>query len=286
MEPGSASTFCLTAHPVQGWPLREHDWRTREWWVHLTASPGPEYIPTGPEHLPALPKSDAGACSVCALQNRALSHVRGERSLQVWRQVPVCAWRRGAARPEQAPEVQNRALPHLPHRGLLSVRRALSLHPQRRRAAATTAGHGHHKGAPAPVAPERQLRWLFFPSYLGPARPARVHQSVFSVSSTIIFLFVQPWSPFSTAAARARSSEARLRVHSGDRSQRPDRVSAAQPVRGLALWSRRLLELREPKRLRLAGCGRKQATAHLQPPVCLRRLMNDLCILHIGFDLL
>lgn len=67
-----------------------------------------------------------------ALQDRALPAVRGERLVQVRRQVSVCARLRRAAQSRASPQVQDRAVPHLPHNRLLPVRAALSLYTQLR----------------------------------------------------------------------------------------------------------------------------------------------------------
>lgn len=64
------------------------------------------------------------------VQNRIMPPVRGERRLQVRREVPVRPRLPRAARPGQASQVQDGAVPHVPRRGLLPVRRPLPLHPR------------------------------------------------------------------------------------------------------------------------------------------------------------
>uniref|UniRef100_A0A669NZ84 ZFP36 ring finger protein like 2 n=1 Tax=Phasianus colchicus TaxID=9054 RepID=A0A669NZ84_PHACC len=75
-----------------------------------------------------------GAHQLHALQDGAVPPLRGERRLQVRREVPVRPRLPRAAQPHPPPQVQDRALPHLPHHRLLPLRPALPLHPQRRRA--------------------------------------------------------------------------------------------------------------------------------------------------------
>jgi hypothetical protein len=64
------------------------------------------------------------------VQDGAVQAVRRVRRVQVRRQVPVRSRRCGAPQPGQAPQVQDGAVPHLPHRRVLPVRAPVSLRPQ------------------------------------------------------------------------------------------------------------------------------------------------------------
>ena len=98
-----------------------------------------------------------------ALQDRALPALRGERQLQVRRQVPVRPRLQRAAQPRAPPQVQDRALPHLPQDRLLPIRAALPLRAQLRGGA-----HPQHQGEhPAGARPARGHRRA------GPAAAAR-----------------------------------------------------------------------------------------------------------------
>lgn len=66
------------------------------------------------------------------LQDGTMQALRGERHLQVRRQVPVRARHEGAAEHGPPPEVQNRTVQDLPQHRPLPVRPPLPLHPQQR----------------------------------------------------------------------------------------------------------------------------------------------------------
>lgn len=69
---------------------------------------------------------------VWSLQDGALSAVRGDGRVQVWREVPVCSWCSWIAPASTPSQVQDRAVPYLPHNRVLSIWTPVSLHPQRR----------------------------------------------------------------------------------------------------------------------------------------------------------
>ncbi|XP_045436647.1 mRNA decay activator protein ZFP36L2 isoform X1 [Pipistrellus kuhlii] len=81
-----------------------------------------------------------------ALQDGAVPALRGERHVQVRREVPVRPRLPRAAQPDPPPQVQDGAVPHLPHHRLLPLRAALPLHPQRGRAAARALGRRRRRG--------------------------------------------------------------------------------------------------------------------------------------------
>lgn len=67
--------------------------------------------------------------------------------MQVRGQVPVRPRRPRVAQPRATPQVQDRAVPHLPHRGLLPLRPSVPLHPQRRGGARQR----HHEESSSPA---------------------------------------------------------------------------------------------------------------------------------------
>ena len=77
---------------------------------------------------------DSGDGEPGSLQDRAVSSVRGTRDVPLRRQVPVRARRRRTAHAGPSSEIQDGDVSDVPHDRVLSVRPALSLHPQRRRA--------------------------------------------------------------------------------------------------------------------------------------------------------
>lgn len=140
----STSPLHAQPHPLQSWPLGQHDRGQRQQPSGqnakcVPARAAPSTRPLHQQHLsllscfPLCCKTPSSSPShLHPLQDRTVSHLWGEWHLQVRDQVPVCPRLWWAQRSQQAPKVQDGAMPHLPHDRLLPVRRPLPLHPQRR----------------------------------------------------------------------------------------------------------------------------------------------------------